>query len=209
MDTSVLRASGYIAETVPSVGMVTGSPDDRTVFGLNDFVYVRPTGSAKIGDKFYIVRAENSVRHPLTGKRLGYIVETLAIAEIKEFKYGETKAQIVEDYSDVVRGDVLIPYEEMIPPLTAGQFRKPDINATVVAAKGLQQLNGNLDIVYIDKGQRDGVEAGDLYRSVSVESHKIPNGIIQIINARDTTSTAVVREFTDTVTIGNWVTRLD
>ena len=53
------------------------------------------------------------------------------------------------------------------------------------------------------------LEIGDLLRTVSVGTHKIPNGIIQIINQQETTATAIVKEFSDTVSVGNWVTRLD
>lgn len=204
----LLMASGYIAESLQSVGRITGSPSDRVVFGVRDFVYLQPTQPVKIGDLFYVVRAENPVRHPKTGKFMGYMVEVLGIAEVKEFLYGETKAQIIQDFAEIETGDLLVPYEEMVPPLTTGQYRKPAIDATVIAARELQQLNGNRDIVYIDKGRRDGIEVGDLFKTVIVGSHKIPNGIIQVISYRESTATAIVREFSDTVAPGNWVTQL-
>lgn len=208
IDRDLLIASGYVAESLQKMGTITGSPDDRKAFGVRDYVYVQPTHQVKIGDLFYVVRAENPVRHPKTDKFMGYMVEVLGIAEIKEFLYGETKAQIIRDFFEIVQGDILVPYEELVPPLTAGQHRRPAIDATVIAARGLQQLNGNLDIVYIDKGRRDGIEIGDLFRTVSLGSHKVPNGIIQVISHRESTATAVVREFSDTVAPGNWVTQL-
>jgi hypothetical protein len=66
-----------------------------------------------------------------------------------------------------------------------------------------------LDIVYIDKGAIDGVSIGDIFRTVAIGEHKVPNGAIQIINTQDTTATAVVVENTDPVMPGNMFTRLE
>lgn len=206
---SALMASGYISDTISSAGAIAGTASDRNIFGNNDIVYVKMKQPAKIGDRFYIFRANNPVHHPLTGRYLGYEVEMLGIAEITQFEYGETKAVITQIFSDVNTGDLLQPFYEMTPPLTSGNHRKPHMDATVLAVKSLHLLGGNLDIAYIDKGERDGIDVGDMFRTVNIGTHKAPNGVIQIIYTRDTTSTAIIREFTDSITAGNLVTHLE
>src|SRR6202142_1701557 len=54
---NLLMASGYITDTVRSVGRVDGSPSERVVFGNNDIIYIKTESPANIGDKFYIIRA--------------------------------------------------------------------------------------------------------------------------------------------------------
>ncbi len=206
---TALMASGYVSDIISSVGDITGSPSDRKIFGNNDIVYVKMKQPAKIGDKFYIIRANKQVWHPITGKNLGYEIEMLGIAEINQFEYGETKAVITQVFSEIVSGDLLQPYYEMAPPLTTGNYRKPHMEATVIAVKNLHLVGGKFDIVYIDKGERDGIDAGDMFRTVNIGTHKVPNGTIQIIYARDTTSTAIIRECTNPVTAGNLVTHLE
>lgn len=200
---SLLMSSGYISDTVRGIGTIYGSPDERNLFGNNDIVYVKTDSLVKVGDRFYIVRPGTLVKHPVSGKVLGYVVEIRGIAEITRFEYGETKAKIIQIFDEVEAGDLLDPYYEINPPLIAGDFRKPDIKGTVVASQNLKRINGNYDIVYIDKGQKDGVEIGDVLQTLIIGEHTIPNSLIQVINCRDTTATAIVRSFTHPVAAGN------
>ncbi len=64
-------------------------------------------------------------------------------------------------------------------------------------------MNTNHDIVYIDKGQADGLQPGDILRTLAVGAHKVPNGTIQIISLRENTATAIVVSSTDAVMPGN------
>lgn len=203
IEKNILMSSGYIAEAVKGIGKIYGSPDERNLFGNNDIVYVKTDSPVKVGDRFYVVRPGALVKHPISGKVLGYVVEIRGIAEITRFEYGETKAKIVQVFDDIIVGDLLDPYYEIKPPLTTGDFRKPEIKGTVVASQSLKNINGNYDIVYIDKGCKDGIEIGDLLQTLIIGKHTIPNSLIQVINCRDTTATAIVRSFAQPVAAGN------
>ncbi|MDA8083351.1 MAG: LysM peptidoglycan-binding domain-containing protein [Nitrospiraceae bacterium] len=198
-----LMASGYIADSVNGVGRIDGSPENKLLFGNNDTIYVRMNDPVRIGDRFYIIRQGARVRHPLSGKTLGYVVQIRGVAEISKFSYGETEARIVQMFDDVQSGDILDTYYEINPPITTGEFRKPNIRGTVVASQNLKILNGNAEIVYIDKGQDDGIEIGDVLQTLIVGKHTIPNSRIQIINSRARTSTAIIRSFSSPVAAGN------
>jgi hypothetical protein len=199
----LLMSSGYIADSIDSVGTIAGSPEDRILFGNNDIVYVSLDEPADIGDQFYIVRRGDVVYHPVTGKKLGYIVLVLGVAEVDRVEFGQTMAKITRFFDDIHSGDLLVTYEEMTPPLTTGVFRTPDITGYVVASRHL--MSGNLDVLYIDKGADDGIEVGDVLRTVAVNAHKVPSGKIQVISSRDKTSTAVVTENSMPISVGNVV----
>ena len=83
--------------------------------------------------------------------------------------------------------------------------RKPHIDGYIVAAKEMRTLNGMLDIVYIDKGIREGLELGDVFATLLQGKHRIVNSVIQVINIREATSTAIVRKSNNTVTKGDEV----
>ncbi|MDI6890716.1 MAG: hypothetical protein QMC83_07260 [Thermodesulfovibrionales bacterium] len=55
-----------------------------------------------------------------------------------------------------------------------------------------------------DKGRREGLEVGDLLIT-TLGKHRIINGMIQIINLRESTTTAVIRKSSDMVTNGDEV----
>ncbi len=195
-------ASGRIADSILVEGTITGAPSMRKLFGSPDFVYVKTVRQVNSGEKFYVLKQPKLIMHPITNAKVGYLVEVAGIAEIRKFEFGETVAQILTTYNDITTGDVLIPYTEMTPPVVSKPYRKPDIKGYVVAAKDLRENNGLFDVVYIDRGKRDGVEVGDVFRTVYIGKQKVPSGAIQVFNVEQTTSAAIVRESTISIIPG-------
>ena len=208
VDKSLLMSSGYIADSVHSVGIITGSPFEKNLLGNDDIVYVSLDAPAKIGDEFYVIRRGEVVHHPATGKKLGYLIEVLGVATVDRFEFGQTMAKITQVFGAIKTGDLLDTYYDMTPPLTTGAYRTPNIDGYVVALRS-GMAAGNLDIVYIDKGSTDGIEVGDMLRTVFVGTHKVPSGKIQVIGSRGKTSTAIVREINMPIAFGNLVTGIE
>lgn len=204
---NVYLASGYIADSIVGVGKISGSPAEKSLFGNNDVVYVKTESPVNIGDRFFIIRKGQKVIHPVTKQKMGYVKEILGIAEISKLEYGETMAKILVSFREILSGDMLDTFSEMEPPVISGPFRKPNIEGYVIAAQNLRIINSAYDIVYVDKGLKDGLQTGDVLRTVAVGSHKVPNGIIQIISLKENTSTAIVVSSTDAVRVGNWVSQ--
>ena len=211
IDRNVLVASGFISDSVKGVGTIAGAPNERIVFGNNDIVYVKIDKPVKVGDRFYILRTGELVRHPVTNKKMGYLVEMLGVVEILRFEYGDTLAKITEMFNDIHSGDLLETYYEISPLLTTGEFRKPDIAGYVVASRDGHLGNAKFNIVYVDKGLKDGLDIGDMVKTLNVkDGHMVPSGAIQIIGCRETTSTAVVLEnYYSEILVGNLITKLE
>ncbi len=205
VDSELLIASGYIADSVHSVGKIVDSPSGRTILGKDDYAYIKTDIPSKVGDKFYIIRPVEKVIHPKSGSVLGYLIEVLGIAKVVGQDGSETKIKITDSYSDVLTGSLLDSFYEMEPPYRVETPRKPDINGYVVATKELRKLNGMLDIVYLDRGKREGLEVGDLLATLMQGKHRVVNGIIQVINSRESTATAIVRKSSHSVTKGDEV----
>jgi hypothetical protein len=201
----LLVASGYIADSVQSVGSIVDSPTGRTMLGMGDYAYVKTNSPATVGEKFYIIRPVEKVIHPKSGRMVGYLIEVLGIAEIVGQDGNEMKAKITASYSDIFTGSLLDSYYEVEPPYLIEMPRKPHINGYIVAAKEMRALNGIFDIVYIDKGKREGLELGDVLTTLLQGKHRIVNSVIQVINVREATSTAIVRKSNNTVTKGDEV----
>jgi hypothetical protein len=198
-------ASGHIADTVPVAGKISGAPTMRTLFGNLDMVYVKTGGQVRPGDRFYVLKQPKLIMHPITNTKVGYLVEVAGIVEIKKFEFGETVAQILTVYNDITTEDVLIPYVEMAVPVVSKPYRKPDIKGYIVAARDLRENNGLFDVVYMDRGKKDGVEIGDIFRTVFIGKQKVPSGIIQVFAVKDTTATAIVRDSTISIIPGTMI----
>ena len=81
----------------------------------------------------------------------------------------------------------------MKPPVIEQPFRRPDIDGYVVAARKIQTWSVTSDMVYLDRGSRDGLKTGDLIGTLStVGKYKVRNGLLQVISTEEKTATALV-----------------
>jgi hypothetical protein len=205
-----LISSGYIADEIPAgVGKVGDSPFGRTLFGNEDSVYVTIDHPVQVGDRFYVIKVSEPVEHPVTGKKVGYVVMIRGVAEITKIERGETMAIITKSFGEINTGDRLEPYYEIEPPMTDGHFRTPDINGMILAANRGAIFQGMLDVIYVDRGCRDGIEVGDMFMTIAVGTHAVPNGVIQVISCKDHTATAVIKDNSAPISPGNIFARLE
>jgi len=203
----ILAASGYISESVHSVGSILDTPTGRTSLGKGDYAYIKTTNPARKGDRFFIIEPVTKIKHPKTGRFLGYLIDVIATAEVAgQEANDDPKILITYAYRDVSPGNLLDTFSEIEPPLAPEKPRRPDISGFIVAAKELHDANGTWDIVYVDKGRNDGLEVGDLLATTLQSPHKIHNGLIQIISVRPSTATAIVRKGNIEISVGDSIT---
>ena len=208
IDKDTLISSGYIAESIESKGKIINAPNEMTVFGKGDYVYIKTINPAGVGDKFYIIHSTGKVKHPETGAMMGYLIEVVGIAEVIGEEGNQTKAKIITSFAEVTVGDLLNDYYEIEQPYQVNNPRIPAISGFIVVTKQRRILNTQYDIVYIDRGRKDGIEIGDVVTITSKNKNYIPNGIIQIISTREKTATAVIRTSGKEVTPGDKIGKL-
>jgi hypothetical protein len=205
----ILLASGYISEKIPSVGIIKDTPTGRTIIGKDDYAFITTEKPVKKGDRFYVFHVMEIVKHPKTGRKLGYLIDVVGAADVVgQEENDDPKIIITNAYADISTGYFLDNYYEVEPPIEPDNPRKPDVSGYIVASKHLHLINVPYDIAYIDKGARDGLKVGDLLATLEQGKHKIYNGIIQIINPRETTSTVIIKKSTDALTKGDAVIKV-
>lgn len=203
VEKDTLISSGYIADAIDSRGEVIGAPTERTLLGRDDYAYIRTADPVKKGDKFYVIRSLGKVKHPETGKMMGYLIDVRGVVEVVGKESGEIKVKIPASYSDILVGDLLSDFYEVEPPFLVDNPRTPDIPGYIVATKHRHIVNGQLDFVYLDRGIKDGLEVGDILGMTARARYDIPNGHVQVISLKDTTCTAIVRKSGKEVSAGD------
>lgn len=203
VERDILISSGYISDSIESRGQVIGSPSEREVLGKVDYAYIRTSGPVRTGDRFYVVRPAGKVKHPETGAMMGYLIDVLGIARVVGKESGETKTEITASYSGIAVGDLLFDYYEIDLPLQPENLRNPDIPGFIVATKERRISNGQPDIVYIDKGSKSGIMPGDIFAMTARAKFNTPNGLLQVISTKESTSTAIVRTSQKEVSVGD------
>ncbi len=208
VDRNSLFRSGFIADSVPAIGKITDSLTDRMNLSKNDYAYIKTDNPVTIGEKFYIIKSVKKIEHPKTGRKLGYLIMILGIAEVVE-NGNDPKALITDSFFEIPLGSLLADYFEIELPLVVENPRKPDINGYVVTSRGLHLVSGEQDIIYIDKGRKDGVELGDLLEVTTLQwTHDIPIGQIQIIYLTDSTATALVKKSNREIEMGDKIKKV-
>jgi len=211
VEKDILISSGYITDyitsEIKSVGKIIGSPSGRSVLGNNDYAYIKTNIPANIGDKFYVIRSPKFINHPKTNNKLGHLIEVLGITEVVGVENGKTKAKITKSYIDICTGDLLDTFYEIEPVMEEDTPRKPDITGFIVATYQTKTISGYMDILFIDKGSNNGLEVCDILKTISLDKYNNSrtSGIIQVINLRGSTATAIVRESESAITVGDEV----
>ncbi len=205
----ILLASGYISDKIPSVGIIKDTPTGRNIIAKDDYAFITTDKPVKIGDRFYIFHVMEIVKHPKTGRKLGYLIDVVGTAEVVgQEENDDPKIIITNAYTDISPGYFLDNYYEVEPPIEPDSPRKPDVGGYIVASKHMHLMNIAYDIAYIDKGSGDGLKVGDLLATLEQGNHKIYNGIIQVINPGDTTSTVIIKKSADAITKGDTVIKV-
>lgn len=219
LDQAMALQSGYVqAFPEPVSGMVIGARETKRLFGQGDALYLRlaPTTDAKVGDRFTIFRPTTHVYHPVTRDYIGRMVVLLGILEIaKEPGEGVTEARIVRAFDVMAPGDLLKPYEAP-PPVPAQQVTSGPVTGIVLDFLAPRQLTGQSEIVYLDKGELDGLALGDRFsvshrgQRLSATSRNPDQAIaeIKVISLQARTATAYVLKSTDAIRRGDTISRL-
>jgi LysM repeat protein len=199
--------NGYISMEVPYGGEITSSFTGREQFGQGDEVYVKTAEHTVEGKKFYIIRNEAKVVHPVTKKKLGFLIRVRGTIMVDEAGTSGLNARILEMFNSIDIGDTIVDYYEVDVPFIVGDLRKPDVDGVVIASNYMRQLSGSHDVVFIDKGRADNLRDGDVVVTLMPGTDDRKNATMQLINVRETTSLAIIYSSNLNVRIGDIVTR--
>lgn len=187
-----LIMSGYIADSVKSVGSIYGTPSETSMLTKGDYAYIQTNNPPQKNDKYYIIYPVEKVKHPVSGRHLGTRIAILGTAEVVDEK--DSKILITSSFVEIPVGSLLDNFYEIEPPLAVDNPRKPDVKGYVVTTLRRVEAHGTWDILFLDKGINDGLEVGDLLATtIEKDGHKTLNGLIQVIATKPSTSSAIIQ----------------
>ncbi|RMF83498.1 MAG: hypothetical protein D6736_21435, partial [Nitrospinota bacterium] len=199
-----MRSIGYITpEPITALGTITGSPEGKAALSSFDTVYLQLTPQAEVvpGKRCRIVRQERPLTHPLTGKRLGYLVSILGDLRIEKVEGRIATAQIDTSLDVIQVGDQIqeITSWAAAPPFPPATLDEK-VEGVVVGSQAGKVNLSLYDVVYIDRGRRQGVSRGDRFTVIYPLAGagemdrvvEVPAGEIQVLDAQENTATALV-----------------
>lgn len=189
---------------------IIGSLEGKTIFGYDDIVYAKITSqeSTVPGDKFIIYRPLERVKHPVTGSNYGRLIKVLGVLQLTAKGNDDTyTARITLSFDAAEKGSMLTPYQEPMLVYNSSQAGNKDLTGYILEVVDGRTINAQTDIVYLDKGSADGVEAGDRFLVYARGQEKAyPRNVIGealVFLVKERTATAVVRKSSDTLAKGD------
>lgn len=156
-----------------SAPRIVRTQENRVNLSAGDIAYVQGITKDQ-GSYWHLFRPGAAMIDPDTSETLGY--EAIFLGEAKLIRYGEAVStlEVVKSPLEIHTGDYLLPAPSDVS-LESYVPRAPEkkIEARIISAySGLDEI-GSLSIVAINKGARDGLEAGHvlaIYRDLNATS---------------------------------------
>ncbi len=174
-------------------------------------------GRTDVGEEFTIFRLRHRVRHPLTGKHVGYMVEVLGRAEITEVHPETSYAVVSIAFSEIEPGDRMLPFDEVEDQFQARTFASP-VEGVVLAQQAHRLYSGRGDLLVLDRGTEHGLDVGreliiyragrNVYDPLADERVAEPDDLIArvfVLRSSADTSLALVTEAKTEVHEGDFV----
>lgn len=153
-------------------GYIVSSPEvNKTNFLERDLVYIRFRPSKKqtilVGDRLGIYRDRGPLYHPVNPEReIGYLTDIVGELEVTSTGHDLITGIIIESYVEITRGDKVCLYtpraREIVPSKTHKMMTATILVSATRDMYYTQNLNLETDIVFIDRGECDGMREGTL-----------------------------------------------
>lgn len=156
-DTVFLRNQGFIEDEQNNWGEINGAREDKIFLSDYDEVYLRITSDheVKIGQELTVYRPLRSVG----GGKLIAIQGTVKVDQWNE-KDHVARARVTETLDTIERGARVGPIVrrfEVVPPARNDK----DVEATVLTSVVPHNFYGQNQVVFIDRGEDDGLKPGN------------------------------------------------
>lgn len=170
---SLIHRVGFVRkEAVSPLGVLFKVHDDKVMMiSEGDIVFVKPAGDAQfnLGGLYTLYRTyttpgDHGIQHLFTG--------VLEIAKLED-KYAV--ARIRDSYRTIRVGDKLMTYEELSPRIVLKEPAE-GITGTLFLLEKRQNMSGEHDIAFIDRGAADGLKPGQKYELYYPETGRLTDG---------------------------------
>lgn len=198
---------GFIAEKeMDRVGRLAYSAEHREYLAQNDLVYLtfKDLDKVRIGDQYSVFRVLNDVVHPETEEVLGRKIQVMGVVEVNGMNENVARARILRSFHEIERGMYLTPLLDHYRVVSPRQ-NLIDLGGTIVDALLEIKELGQFNLVFVDRGAKDGVQVGNRFfvmrrgdgflQLAREEDRKLPweqIGEALVVETRDRTSTAVL-----------------
>ncbi|HSN13492.1 MAG TPA: LysM domain-containing protein, partial [Anaeromyxobacteraceae bacterium] len=204
-------------------GEIHSAFEEKIMLSALDRAYATFEKKAKVtvGETYVIYKTVRPIYHPKTGELWGYQSSVLGAAKVVAVDERAVKLDITLSFDEIERGALLGPWTEK---LLRRVDRKPNhkaLDGRIIATQAdIVTQVGEHHVVFVDRGQRDGVEEGNVFTVVRSgdlygrDPHVAPwdddlppedVGDLLIVDVKERASTALVTRSLSELMVGDRV----
>jgi hypothetical protein len=150
-------------------GSLDAAFEEKLLLSTEDRAYARfqRATEVKVGETYVVYRTERPIFHPITKELFGYQSVVLGTAKVVAVDDKAATVIIKSAYDPIERGAMLGPWTEKFYRAVARKPNRQPLLGRIIAseADSISQVGEN-HVVFVDKGQRDGVEEGNVFTVV-------------------------------------------
>jgi hypothetical protein len=200
------------------LGSIFKSRDDKQLISKGDLIYIRPSSpesaeSLTPGRRLTLYRqlAPTDARDAI--ETIGTQHFLLGIVEISKSETQFAVAKVLQSFRAINVGDLVMAYEPRDSEIMVVEST-PGIEGRIITGEDHTQIMGDIVTAFIDKGEQDGIEPGQIYTLYYQESapigpknEQIPLDIVDIgsvlvLRTEQTTSSVVITDCTREIKSG-------
>lgn len=187
-------------------GFIFKVKEERKLISAGDIVYISQNESNPLipGGKYTVYRTLEPIYDEANGKYIGIQHYLLGVVEITNTAPRFAIAKVTRSFSNIKVNDKLMPYKRR-PLKILQQKSKEGLLGKIIVAENHNLLIGDRTIVFINKGENDGVKPGQYYSIFYQEKSKISSsswrkipldavifGSLIVLHTEKTTSTVYI-----------------
>ncbi|HEY3358515.1 MAG TPA: LysM peptidoglycan-binding domain-containing protein [Polyangia bacterium] len=219
-----LRRTAYVTtQELAGASKIVGSREEKEMLANHDQAYIEfpEKHPLKVGERYSVYRPEQSITHPVKGGTLGHLVRVLGEVRIEQITQGRIARGTLSEVTDPIeRGFQVGPLVRQAHALQ----RKPNkvqLEGYVLSMIHLTELISSSDLIFIDRGKRQGVEDGNLFYVIrrgdgyrpnmeqaraQQDDTRFPKEVVAelvVVEVRDDTSLAYVTRSSKEIKVGD------
>jgi LysM domain len=150
-------------------GTLSAAFEEKLMLASEDRAYARFQGATEVktGETYVIYKTERPIYHPVTKELFGYQSVVLGSAKVVAVDDRAATVVIRQAFDPIERGAMLGPWTAKFYRAVPRKANRQALDGRIIASQGdsISQV-GEHHVVFVDKGQRDGVEEGNVFTVV-------------------------------------------
>ncbi|WP_341936809.1 LysM peptidoglycan-binding domain-containing protein [Marinimicrobium sp. C2-29] len=162
VNTFLSRSRVVTEEQLESAPYMLAGPEERLIVGAGDRAYARGDFEGDFRN-YGVYRKEERFRDPETGEYLGTHAKNIGAVRLGTEEGDVARVKVTRSMEEVRMGDRLLPSEERsIDPNFYPSAPDDEINALIMAVEGGVSQVGKMDVVMVNRGEREGLLVGNV-----------------------------------------------